>query len=160
MDEILKILEQNGRQSPEMIAAQLNLPVEEVKRRIQEYEKNQVIIRYKAVVDEELLSVEKPTRALIEVKVRPQKDKGFDGIAEKIYRFPEVTSCMLVSGSFDLLLEVQGDNITTIAEFVSQKLSLIENVQSTSTHFILKKYKEEGDIFGAKRKDNRLAVSP
>lgn len=161
MDEILKILKKNGRQSPETIAAELELPVNEVVKKIEEYEKKGVILRYKAILNTNLIGLaEEETRALIEVKVRPQKDKGFDGIAEKIYRFPEVESCTLMSGTYDLLLEVTGNNIHTISNFVSQKLSQIENVQSTVTHFILKKYKEGGDILFSGKKDERLAVSP
>ncbi|MBN2143456.1 MAG: Lrp/AsnC family transcriptional regulator [Candidatus Aureabacteria bacterium] len=159
MDEILKILEKDGRQTPEEIAAQLQLPVRQVAKKIAEYEKKKVIIRYKAVINDELVPQEGDARALIEVKVRPQKDKGFDGVAEKIYRFPEVVSCMLLSGTYDLLVEVTGNNIHSISNFVSQKLSQIENVQGTVTHFILKKYKENGDFFTVTSKDERLPVS-
>jgi DNA-binding Lrp family transcriptional regulator len=159
MDEILKLLEKDGRQTAEMIGAQLGLSTIGVEKKIAEYEKKKVIVRYKAVINDSMLGEEEETRALIEVKVRPQKDKGFDGIAEKIYLFPEVVSCMLVSGTYDLLLEVVGDNIHTISNFVSQKLAQIENVQGTVTHFILKKYKEGGDILASAHKDERLAVS-
>ncbi|EKD27450.1 MAG: AsnC family transcriptional regulator [uncultured bacterium] len=160
MDEILKILKKDGRQSIESIASQLELTCDQVKKKIDDYEKKGIILRYKAIINDRLLGEEEETRALIEVKVRPQKDKGFDGIAEKIYKFPEVVSCMLVSGTFDLLLEVTGDNIHTISNFVSQKLSQIENVQSTVTHFLLKKYKEGGDILTVEKKDERLAICP
>jgi DNA-binding Lrp family transcriptional regulator len=160
MDEILKILEKDGRQSAEVIAAQLGMDPRTVAEKIKQYEESGTIVRYKAVINDERLGDEDETRALIEVKVRPQKDKGFDGIAEKIYRFPEVVSCMLLSGTFDLLLEVSGDNIHTISNFVSRKLSQIENVQSTVTHFILKKYKEGGDILVEGGKDDRLAITP
>jgi DNA-binding Lrp family transcriptional regulator len=159
MDEILKILEKNGRQTPETIAVQLDKPIQEVSKKIAEYEKRGVILRYRAVINHTLLGAKERTRALISVKVKPQKDKGFDGIAEKIYKFPEVESCVLLSGSFDLLVEVTGEDIHTIANFVSQKLSQIENVQETATHFILKKYKEGGDIF-VHGKDDRLAIHP
>lgn len=160
MNEILKILEKDSRQSPESIAAQLNINKSEVEKKIKEYEEKGIIVRYKAVINEQLLGDEEETRAIIEVKIRPQKDKGFDGIAEKIYRFPEVSSCMLVSGTYDLLLEVKGKNIHTISSFVAQKLSPIENVQSTVTHFILKKYKEAGDILNSSPKDDRLLIAP
>jgi DNA-binding Lrp family transcriptional regulator len=159
MDEILKILERDGRQTPEEIAAQLQISVNEVEQKIADWEQKKVIVRYKAVINDALIPGEEETRALIEVKVRPQKDKGFDGVAEKIYRFPEVVSCMLVSGTYDLLLEVTGHNIHTISNFVSQKLSQIENVQGTVTHFILKKYKQNGDLLASSPKDERLAVS-
>ena len=157
MDEILKILEKDGHQTAETIATQLDKPVAEVAKKIADYEKKGVILRYRAVVNHTLLGAKERTRALIGVKVKPQKDKGFDGIAEKIYKFPEVVSCVLLSGSFDLLVEVTGEDIHTIAHFVSQKLSQIENVQETTTHFILKKYKEGGDIF-VHGKDDRLAI--
>lgn len=160
MDEILKILAKNGRQSPETIAAQLGMSVEEVKKKISEYEKKGAIVGYRAILNYDVAGADDQTHALIEVKVKPQKDKGFDGIAEKIYRFPEVVSCMLLSGSYDLLIEVTGHNIHTISNFVSQKLSQLENVQSTVTHFILKKYKEGGDILHTPGKDERLAIMP
>lgn len=160
MDEILKILAKNGRQSPETIAAQLDMSVEEVKAKISEHEKKGAIVGYRAIINHDIAGLDEQTHALIEVKVKPQKDKGFDGIAEKIYRFPEVVSCMLLSGSYDLLIEVTGQNIHTISNFVSQKLSQLENVQSTVTHFILKKYKEGGDILHTQDKDERLAIMP
>lgn len=160
MDPILKILEQDATESPADIAAKLNLSEDEVKSRIKEYEKEGVIIKYKAVINDELVTEPKEIRALIEVKVKPQKGKGFDGIAEKIYKFPEVVTCMLLSGSYDLLLEVRGDDIQTVAGFVSRKLSQLENVQSTVTHFILKKYKEGGDILLSGDKENRLLITP
>jgi DNA-binding Lrp family transcriptional regulator len=157
MDAILKILEKDGKHSPEAIAAQLNKPLSEVTQKIAEYEKNGVIVRYRAVINHALLGTKERARALIGVKVKPQKDKGFDGVAEKIDKFPEVLSCVLLSGNFDLLVEVVGEDIHAIANFVSQKLAQIENVQETTTHFILKKYKEGGDIF-VHGKDARLAI--
>lgn len=161
MDEILKILEEDGRTTAQMIADQLDIQVEVVEAKIKEYEDSGVIVRYKTVLNGEKLSEGSlDVRALIEVCVKPEKDKGFDALAEKIYRFPEVVTCMLVSGSFDLLLEVRGETIQTVSRFVTEKLSLIENVQSTRTHFILKKYKEGGDIFAPAIIDQRLAVSP
>ena len=98
-------------------------------------------------------------RALIEVSVTPQKDVGFDSIAERIYSFPEVTSCYLVSGTYDLLLVVEGNNIQTVANFVASKLSPLDNVRGTATHFLLKKYKEDGQVLKKKTEGKRLAIS-
>jgi len=133
-----------------------------VKREILRLEKEGVILKYKAVVNREFL---KPSaqgvRALIEVKTAPQKDVGFDRVAERIYLFPEVQSCLLLSGGYDLLLTVEGSDIQSIANFVAQKLAPMEHVRGTVTHFLLKKYKEDGDILIRKeQKDRRLAVTP
>ena len=160
MDEILKILQKDGRQDAETIAKELQMDVYDVENKIKEMEEKGIIIKYKAVINDTLVKNNDKISALIEVKIKPQKDKGFDGIAKEIYKFPEVVSCILLSGTYDLLLEVSGSNIQTISNFVSQNLSQIENVQSTVTHFILKKYKVEGDILEQSQKDDRLAVSP
>ena len=98
-------------------------------------------------------------RALIEVSVTPQKNVGFDSIAERIYSFPEVTSCYLLSGAYDLLLVVEGENIHTVANFVASKLSPMENVRGTTTHFLLKKYKEDGQILKQQAGTKRLNIS-
>jgi DNA-binding Lrp family transcriptional regulator len=98
-------------------------------------------------------------RALIEVSVTPQKDVGFDHVAERIYSFPEVTSCYLVSGTYDLLLVVEGESIHTVSDFVASKLSPMENVRGTTTHFLLKKYKEDGQILKKKDQRGRLNIS-
>ncbi len=160
MDEILKILQKDGRQSAETIAEVVGMSVSEVNQKIKELEDKGIIIKYKAVINDTLIENNNKISALIEVKVKPQKDKGFDGIAKEIYKYPEVISCVLLSGTYDLLLEVSGNNIQTISNFVSQNLSQIANVQSTVTHFSLKKYKVEGDILDNTLKDDRLAVAP
>ena len=98
-------------------------------------------------------------RALIEVSITPQKDVGFDYIAERVYSFPEVVNCYLVSGSYDLLIVVEGDNIQTVSNFVAAKLSPMENVRQTTTHFLLKKYKEDGDILKRGERNKRIAIS-
>ena len=161
-DEILEILQKDARRTPEEIAAMLGKKAAAVKREIRRLEKEGVILKYKAVVNRELL---KPSaqgvRALIEVKTAPQKDVGFDRVAERIYLFPEVQSCVLLSGGYDLLLTVEGSDIQSIANFVAQKLAPMEHVRGTVTHFLLRKYKEDGDILVRKeRKDRRLAVTP
>ena len=160
MDPILEMLEKDSRLSAEEIAKATRQSVSAVKSRIREYEKKGVIVKYKAVINREMLEEEDTTvRALIEVKVAPEKDKGFDHLAERIYRFPEVLSCYLLSGSYDLQLVVEGKSIQTIANFVASKLSPLENVRGTVTHFLLKKYKENGDILKMVEEAKRMAVS-
>ena len=160
MDEILKILEKDSRTTPEEIANITGKTVAAVKRIIKKYEKEGVIIKYKTIINKELIRKDSDAvRALIEVNIVPQKNVGFDYMAERIYKFPEVTSCYLVSGTYDLLLIVSGKNLHTVASFVAQKLSPMENVRGTVTHFLLKKYKEENDILKHPEKDKRIAIS-
>lgn len=158
MKEILEILERDCRLSYEEIAKLTNKTPEEVKRLIKEYEKKGVIVKYKAMINHAALKEEKLV-ALIEVKIVPQKDVGFDLVAERIYQFPEVRSCYLVSGDYDLLLVVEGKDIHTIASFVSEKLAPLNQVRGTVTHFLLKKYKEDNVILVKKTKNKRLAIT-
>ena len=121
MDEILEILQSNAKADRKDIARQLNISEEEVCKRIAGYEKNKVIIKYKAIINQELLEEKAhDVTALIEVKVTPQKNKGFDSIAERVYRFPEVESCFLLSGGYDLLVIVKGEDHQKISSFVSE----------------------------------------
>lgn len=160
MDEILEILEKEARSTPEDIAKMLKKNPKEVKDAIKKYEKEGVILKYKAVINKDLVSDEgSRLRALIEVNIVPQKDVGFDKIAERIYSFPEVSSCYLISGTYDLLLVVEGKNIHTVSSFVAEKLSCLENVRGTTTHFLLKKYKEDGVILKHKEENKRIAIS-
>lgn len=160
MDEILEILEKDARTTPEEIARLTKRKVSDVTRIIKKFEKEGVILKYKTVINKELIKDEDAeVRALIEVNVVPQKDVGFDYIAERIYQFPEVTSCYLVSGTYDLLLVVEGKNIHTVSNFVAEKLSPMENVRGTVTHFLLKKYKEDGVILKHKEENKRIAIS-
>lgn len=160
MDEILELLEKDAKMTPEDIAEVIDKDPKKVKKAIQEYEKAGVIIRYKAVINKSLLkSQPKEIRALIEVNVVPQKNKGFDYVAEKIYRFPEVVSCYLLSGTYDLLITVCGEDIHTISDFVAEKLAPMEGVRGTVTHILLKKYKEDGDILRRVEEDKRIAIS-
>ena len=160
MDEILEILEKDARARPEEIARMLKKDVAVVKKAIQKYEKEKVILKYKAVINKELIRDEdSDVRALIEVNIVPQKDLGFDKIAERIYSFPEVTNCYLISGSYDLLVVVEGKNMHTVSNFVGEKLSCMENVRGTVTHFLLKKYKEDGVILKHKEEHKRIAIS-
>ena len=160
MDEILDILSNDARVSPQEVAKLTGKGVETVKKAIKEYEKNGVIVKYKAVINHDLVrETNSIVRALIEVSITPQKDVGFDNIAERIYSFPEVTSCYLLSGSYDLLVVVEGDNIQTVSNFISSKLAPMENVRSTATHFLLKKYKEDGQVLKKKQEGKRLNIS-
>lgn len=158
--DILDILQKDARTTPEEIASMVGKRVSEIKKAIARLEKEGVIVKYKAVVNEETLpSAERNVRALIEVKTVPQKDVGFDRIAERIYSFPEVRTCWLLSGGFDLLIIVEGKDLQSIGNFVAEKLAPMENVQGTVTHFLLKKYKEDGDILVREKKDRRLAIT-
>jgi DNA-binding Lrp family transcriptional regulator len=157
--EILELLEHNDRLTPAEIAVMLGMREEDVKAKIAEMEAEKVILNYRAMVNWERAGVEK-VDALIEVKVIPQRDVGFDEIAERIYRFSEVTSVFLMSGAYDLMVLVEGTTMKEVALFVSQKLATIQNVQSTATHFVLKKYKLEGVIMDGKEEVERLVVTP
>jgi len=160
MEEILEILEKDGRATPEEIAKMLKLKPQQVKGAIKKYEKEGVILKYKAVINKDLVRDEDSSlRALIEVNIIPQKDAGFDKIAERIYSFPEVSSCYLISGTYDILVIVEGKNIHTVSSFVAEKLSCLENVRGTTTHFLLKKYKEDGVILKHKEENKRIAIS-
>ena len=160
MNEILEILEKNARTSPEDMAKMLNMKPQAVKSAIKRLEKDGVILKYKTIINKEMAKDEHTdVRALIEVKLTPQKNLGFDHLAERIYQFPEVTSCYLMSGTYDLLVVVEGKNIHTVSDFVASKLSPMENVRGTVTHFILKKYKEDGDVLKQPERSKRPAIS-
>jgi DNA-binding Lrp family transcriptional regulator len=160
MNEILEILAQNARITPEEVAKLTGQSAAAVKSAVKKYEKEGIIVQYKTVINKELIEDGHPlVRALIEVSITPQKDVGFDYIAERIYSFPEVKSCYLVSGTYDLLVEVEGDNIQTVSNFIASKLSPMSNVRGTATHFLLKKYKEDGHILKKGKQRQRLNIS-
>jgi len=160
MDEILEILSGDARISAGEIAKLTGKNADTVKKTIKKYEKDGAIVKYKTVINHDLVRDSNSfVRALIEVSVSPQKDVGFDHIAKRIYSFPEVNSCYLVSGAYDLLLVVEGENIQTVSNFISSKLSPMEHVRSTSTHFLLQKYKEDGQILKKKARGKRLNIS-
>lgn len=159
MDEILRILQNNALESRADMAKMLNVPVAEVEQRIADYEKQGVIRGYQAVLNEDALGLGKVT-AVIEVKVAPQREGGFDTIAERLSRFPEVRSAYLMSGTYDLLLFVEGKHLREVAGFVSERLSSLEGVLSTSTHFMLKTYKRLGVMMQPDTNDERLTVTP
>lgn len=160
MDKILEILEKDARTTPEEIAHSTKQDVKNVKKQIKKFEKDGVILGYKAILNKELIcEKDNELRALIEVNILPQKNLGFDHIAERIYQFPEVSSCSLLSGTYDLLLIVEGKDMQTISNFVAEKLSPMENVRGTVTHFLLKKYKEDGVILKHREENKRIAIS-
>jgi DNA-binding Lrp family transcriptional regulator len=154
MDEILEILEGNSRYSEDEIAVMTGKSVEEVHKAIKEYEEQNVIVGYTTLINWERTSRES-VLALIEVKVTPQRGEGFDKVAERIYKFKEVKACYLMSGGFDLTVIVEGKTMKDVALFVAEKLAVQEHVLSTSTHFVLKKYKDKGVIFNKKPEDDR-----
>jgi DNA-binding Lrp family transcriptional regulator len=160
MKEIFEILEQNARATPEQISTMVDKPVSEVEKIIRQAEKDGSILKYKTIINWSKLG-EGDIWALIEVRVTPQRDVGFDAIAERIYRFPEVYSAYLVSGTYDLAILVKGKNMQEISSFVTEKLAPLERVQSTVTHFLLKRYKENGEVFHLpKETDKRLPITP
>ncbi|KEI07482.1 Lrp/AsnC family transcriptional regulator [Clostridium botulinum] len=158
MEEILEILENNSKYNAEEIAAMTGKTVEEVKKAIKKYEEDNIIVGYPALINWEKTSKDSVI-ALIQVKVTPQRGEGFDKVAERIYRFSEVKACYLMSsGGFDLNVIVEGKTMKEVALFVAEKLATQEAVLSTSTHFILKKYKDKGTIFEKKTRDDREAI--
>jgi DNA-binding Lrp family transcriptional regulator len=156
-EEILSLLERNARLTAAEIAVMIGRPADEVARTIESMEKNKVILGYGALVNWEKTSAA-PVTALIEVRVTPQKNQGFDHIAERIYRYPQVKSCYLMSGGFDLMVIVEDETLKDVAMFVSEKIAPLDSVVSTSTHFILKKYKMNGTEFSHWEDDHREAV--
>lgn len=146
MDKILQILSENSNLTYKEIATMLNEPEDYVEKQIKQYEKDGVIKGYKAVIDYDKVKGAGAT-AYIELKVTPQKDTGFDEIAKQVMAFDEVETVYLMAGSFDLLVRVKGENVTEIAMFVARKLSTLDSVLSTNTHFQLKTYKENGIVF-------------
>ena len=154
MDKILKALEDNAKLTPEQLAVMFNKEQGDIKALIKKYEAEGIILGYKAMIDWDKTDREYVT-ALIEVKMTPQRDRGFDRVAEKIYNYPEVQSLYLMSGGYDLCLVIEGKTMKEVAYFVAQKLAPIEYVISTATHFVLRKYKDKGVIYGAEEVDER-----
>ena len=159
MREVLKIIEQDARTSPEEIASMTGKTPQEVRDILRKAEADRVLLGYRAQVNWERAG-EEQVWALIEVKVTPQRDVGFDAIAERIYRFPEARSVYLVSGTYDLAVTVVGRTMQEVSAFVSEKLAPMEPVQATVTHFLLKRYKDQGIIMEGGDKPQRLQVSP
>src|SRR3989442_1510411 len=159
MDPLLKLLRGNAALKPAQLAAMLNLAEAEVAAKIKAYEADKVILGYRAVLNEEKLGVD-VVRAVIEVKITPERGGGFDRLAERIAKYTEVNSCYLMSGAYDLLVIVEGNSLRELATFVSEKLATIQGVLSTATHFMLKPYKEQGVLMTLERNEERLAVAP
>lgn len=158
-EQILQILSENGKISHEEIARQLSMKVPEVTKIIEKLVNDRIILGCRTSINWQRVKSDN-VKALIEVKVAPEHKVGFDSVAETIYRYPEVTSLFLISGRYDLLVQVDGDNLREVAQFVSEKLSTIKGVQSTSTHFLLKKYKEDGVVLEDYGESKRLPVTP
>ena len=157
--KVLELLYEDARVTPERAAVMLGMREEDVRAAVDKLEQERVIVGYPALVNWDKTPIEK-VKAVIEVKVTPQRDMGFDAIAARIYRFDEVTAVYLMSGAYDLMLEVKAESLRTLANFVSQKLATIDSVLSTATHFVLKKYKVDGVILEEEHADHRLAVTP
>ena len=159
MDELLKLLRGNALEAPEDLAGRLDMSVADVKARIAEYEKAGIIRGYQAIVNEDQLDIDR-VRAVIEVKITPERGGGYDRVASRISRFPQVDSLFLMSGAYDVLVFVSGKNLKEVAGFVNEKLATIEGVLSTATHFNLKTYKDQGVLMEEEPDAERLKVTP
>lgn len=156
---ILEILFNDARTTPAQIAVMTGHSEDEVTAVIRSLEAQKIILKYTTMINWDRVEADQ-VEAVIEVRVTPQRDEGFDAIAEQIYRFEEVSSVYLMSGAYDLMVIVEGTNIKQLALFVAEKLSTIEHVLSTATHFVLKKYKQDGVTMMKGEQDDRLQVSP
>lgn len=157
-NKILSLLEQNAELKHHQIAVMLDMSVEEVDKEIEEMTEEGILLRSKALINWEKTDREFVT-AQIELRVTPQRGEGFDKVAERIYQYPEVKSVYLVSGGFDIAVTIEGKTMKEVALFVAEKLATMEHVNSTKTHFILKKYKQDGVLFTKKGKDERAVIS-
>jgi len=157
--DLLQLIDQDCTQSPENLGQQLGIGSGEVKAMLKELTDEKIIVKQRAIINWEKAGVDTVT-AIIEVRITPQREVGFDAIAERICRFPEVRNLYLLSGSYDLAVMVEGSTLKEVAQFVSTKLATIDGVLSTTTHFVLKKYKEEGVLIEDEETDHRLLVSP
>lgn len=159
IDPILHLLQQDGRLSPSELASRLQIDEAEVRRRLAHWEADGTILGYQAVVDPDRAGDTNVT-ALIEVKISPEREGGFDRMAQRIARFDQVRNCHLISGDYDLAVTVEGRDLREVAQFVAEKLSSIHGVLSTATHFRLKTYKENGLLVDDQTENGRLPVSP
>ncbi len=158
-EELLAVIEKNSRMDLKELAVILGVEEIDVVNELQALEEEGVICGYHTLVNWEKTSLDKVT-ALIEVRVTPQRGQGFDTVAERIYKYPEVRSVYLISGGYDLLVTLEGKTLREVSSFVSDKLSTLDQVLSTATHFILKKYKDHGTVFAQKEKDEREMITP
>ena len=152
--KILTLLENDARLTPEQLSVMINKDKDEIEKEIKKMEQNGTILGYKTIIDWEKTEKD-PVIAMIDVKLTPQRDRGFDRVAEKIYNYPEVKSVYLMSGAYDLSVVIEGKTMKEVALFVSQKLSTIDAVNSTATHFVLHKYKDKGVLYDAPEIDER-----
>ncbi|KPJ54384.1 MAG: AsnC family transcriptional regulator [Dehalococcoidia bacterium DG_18] len=159
MNEIFKILEEDARKTPQQIATMTGIPLSKVKGAIKQAERDRTILKYKAIVNWDRLG-EGQVVALVEVRIVPQRDVGFDAIAERIYRFTEARSVYLMSGTYDLAVLVAGKTMQEVASFVTQKLAPLDGVQGTVTHFLLKRYKEDGEVLEVEKRPKRVPIMP
>lgn len=157
--EILKYLEKNSRVDLSELAVLLGVTQTDIANAMSNMEQEKLICGYHTLIDWDKTSLDKIS-ALIEVRVTPQRGQGFDNIAERVYKYPEVNAVYLISGGFDLLVTLEGRNLKEISSFVSEKLSALDGVLSTATHFILKKYKDHGTILAKKNEDTREKITP
>ncbi|MFC2067479.1 Lrp/AsnC family transcriptional regulator [Chloroflexota bacterium] len=157
LKEILNILENDARATPKQIATMTGASNSDVASFIQQAEKDRTILKYKTIINWDKVE-DKHVWALIEIKIIPQRDVGFDSIAERIYHFPEARTVYLVSGTYDLFVLAAGKTMHNVADFVAQKLAPLEGVQGTVTHFMLKRYKEDGEILGGREETKRQPV--
>lgn len=158
-EQILKTIEKNSRISIKELAILLGKEEIDVANEIAAMEAEGIICGYHTLINWEQTSLEK-VNALIEVRVTPQRGQGFDNIAERIYKYPEVHAVYLISGGYDLLVSLEGKSLKEISSFVSDKLSTLDSVLSTATHFVLKKYKDHGTILSKKEEDEREKITP
>ena len=154
MNELLRLLENDARLSPEALALMLDKEVGDIKKMIEDYERDGVILGYHTEIDWDKTNHEYVC-AMIEIKITPQRDRGYNHVAQKIYNYPEVESLYLMSGGFDLAVFINGRTMREVALFVAEKLATIEDVISTATHFVLRKYKDNNVIYGAVPVDER-----
>ena len=159
MDALLKLLRENAALSTVDLAGMLELSEEEIRDKIRQAQDDGGILGYQAILSDEATGRE-GVQAVIEVKLTPERGGGFDRLAERISKYNEVNSCYLMSGSYDVLVIVDGNSLHEVASFVAEKLATIEGVTSTTTHFLLKRYKEKGVMIGSAEELERLAVSP
>ena len=158
-EQILAIIEKNSRISVKELAVILGAEEIDVANALKALEEEGIICGYHTMIDWEKTDIEKVT-ALIEVRITPQRGQGFDKLAERIYKYPEVNSVYLISGGYDLLVSLEGKSLKQVSSFVSDKLSTLDGVLSTATHFVLKKYKDHGTILGKKYEDTREMITP
>ena len=155
MNELLKLLENDARLSPESLALMLDKEVGDIKTIIEDYENAGVILGYQTIIDWDKTDAEETVSAIIEIKITPQREHGYDRVAQKIYNYPEVESVYLMSGGYDLSVSIKGKTMREVALFVAERLAPIDGVLSTATHFVLRKYKDNGVVYGVAPVDER-----